>query len=100
MSKGDTMINGRMPRSKTCMLFFPFSLIFCPTANSSLYHAPKKLSHEGVDHNSVVVGRVIDISILKERNDHTGGPFSRKSILYDSIENSFYVRCKELNPPL
>jgi hypothetical protein len=47
----------------------------------------------------VVVGRVIDISILKERNDHTGGPFSRKVIMDDPIENLFYARCKELNPP-
>jgi hypothetical protein len=81
MSKGDTTINGRIPRSKTRLPFFPFSLIFCPTVDSSLYHAPKKISHEGVDHNTAVVGRVIDISILKERNDHTGGPFSWKAIL-------------------
>jgi hypothetical protein len=100
MFKGDTMINGRMPRSKTRIPFFPFPLIFFPTTDSSLYHAPKNLSHEGVDHNSTVVGRVIDISILKERNDHTGGPFSWKTVSNDPIENSFYVRCKELNPPL
>jgi hypothetical protein len=94
------MINGRMLRSKTCLPFCPFSLIFCSTADSLLYHAPKKLAHGGVDHNSVLVGRVIDISILKERNDHTGGPFSQNVVLNDPIENSFYVKCKELNPQL
>jgi hypothetical protein len=95
------MINGRrMPRSKTLLPFCPFSLIVCSTVDSSLYHAPKKLTQEGVDHNSAVVGRVIDISILKERNNDTGGLFSLKSVLDDPIENSFYVRCKELNSPL
>jgi hypothetical protein len=93
------MTNGRMPRSKTCLPFCPFYLISCPIVDSLLYHAPKKLSHEGVDHNSAIVGRVIDISILKEKNDHIGGLFSRKFVLDDPIENLFYVRCKELNPP-
>jgi hypothetical protein len=78
----------------------PFSFIFCSIIDSSLYHAPKKLSHEWVDHNNAVIRRVIDISILKERNDHIGGPFSWKVVLDDPIENFFYVRCKELNPPL
>lgn len=76
----------------------PFPLIFCPRADPSLYHAPKKLSHEGVDHNSAVVRRVIDISILIERNDHTSAPFFREATLNDRIENSFYVRGKDLNP--
>ena len=99
MPKGDTMVNSRVLRPKTRLPFCSFSLIFCPSADSLLYHAPKKLAHEGVDHNSAVIRRVIGISTLKERNDHVGGPFFRKAIPDDPIENFLYVRGKELNSP-
>ena len=99
MSKGDTVVNSRVLTPKTRLPFCSFSLIFCLSADSPLYHTSKKLAHEGVDHNCAVVRRVIGISTLKERNDHAGGPFFRKAIPDDPVENFLYVRGKELNSP-
>lgn len=91
------MMKGRAPRSKTHFPFWPFSLIFCRAVDSLLYHAPKKLALEGVDHNSVVVNRVINISILKEKNDHIGSPLSQETVLDNLIENSVYVSGKKMD---
>ena len=97
MSKGDTMVNSRVLRPKSHLSFFSFPLDFYPCVDSPLYHAPKNISHEGVHHNSAVIRRFISVYTLKERDDHPGGPFFRKAILDEPIENFLYVRGKELN---
>lgn len=62
MPKSDAMINGRVQWPKSSFPFSSFTLFFCPSVDSTLQHAPKKFSTKRVDHNSVVISEIIDVS--------------------------------------